>query len=111
MQFRAIIPALAGLAAAASIEDGATFGLMALRSASDVHFAGFNAALSSIFLKLPQPNATCDTESDGSATFKLSEDGELYLYAASATPQQLYVDRSGMGRRYLFFPFVITAME
>ncbi|GJC93348.1 cell wall protein PhiA [Colletotrichum higginsianum] len=32
------------------------------------------------------------------ATFYLSDDGGLYLYAASATPQQLYADRSGMGQ-------------
>lgn len=100
MRFHAIIPALAGLAAATSIEDGATFNLMALRSASDIHFASFNAALSSIMLKLPQPNATCDYgESGDAATFYL-QDGEMYLYAASATPQQLFVDRSGMGKAY-----------
>lgn len=97
MQFRAIIPALAGLAAAATIEDGATFNLMALRSASDVHFAKFSAALSSIMLNLPEDNASCDAETDGAATFYL-QDGEMYLYAASATPQQLFVDRSGMGK-------------
>jgi len=97
MQFRTLIPAFAGLAAAATIEDGATFNLMALRSASDVHFAKFSAALSSIFLNLPEDNASCDAETDGSATFYI-QDGEMYLYAASATPQQLYVDRSGMGK-------------
>ncbi|MBE3047664.1 hypothetical protein IMZ48_35155 [Candidatus Bathyarchaeota archaeon] len=96
MQFRALIPALAGLAAAAPVKDGAAFNLMALRSGSNVHYAGFNAALSSILLNLPQPNATCDAETDGAATFYL-KDGEMFLYAASATPQQLYVDRSGMG--------------
>lgn len=104
MHVRAIIPALAGLAAAASIKDGATFNLMALRSASDIHFAEFNAALSSIMLKLPQPNATCDAESGDAATFYL-KDGEMYLYAASATPQQLFVDRSGMGTGYPSLPF------
>ncbi|KAK5637522.1 hypothetical protein RRF57_013237 [Xylaria bambusicola] len=78
------------------------FGLMSLRSASPIHFGQFQAALSSIFLFLPSQNATCD---DGQkptnpnyATFALSEDGGLYLYANSATPQQLFVDRSGMGQ-------------
>ncbi|KAI1361565.1 hypothetical protein F5Y08DRAFT_15307 [Xylaria arbuscula] len=78
------------------------FGILSLRSASPIHFAQFQAALSSIFLDLPSQNSTCDdgekpTEANY-ATFTLSEDGGLYLYAASATPQQLFVDRSGMGQ-------------
>ncbi|GJC81691.1 cell wall protein phiA [Colletotrichum liriopes] len=77
----------------------AHFQLMALRSASPVHFSRFQAAKSSVFLQLPSQNATCDDrEADDAATFYLSEDGGLYLYAASATPQQLYADRSGMGQ-------------
>ena len=98
MQLRALLPALVGLAAGSTIEDGDTFNLMALRSASAIHFANFNAALSSVFLRLPEQNATCDSESDGSATFYL-KDGGLYLYDDnSANPQQLFVDRSGMGK-------------
>ncbi|KAI0098017.1 hypothetical protein GGR51DRAFT_539020 [Nemania sp. FL0031] len=85
-----------------AVVPGDKFGLLALRSASPIHFAEFSAALSSIFLNLPAQNATCDNGSTpttaDSATFTLSEDGALYLYAASATPQQLYVDRSGMGQ-------------
>ncbi|KAI1121216.1 hypothetical protein F5Y10DRAFT_105599 [Nemania abortiva] len=85
-----------------AVVPGDKFGILALRSASPIHFAQFSAALSSIFLNLPSQNATCDdgtnpTTAD-SATFTLSEDGGLYLYAASATPQQLFVDRSGMGQ-------------
>ncbi|KZL82972.1 cell wall protein [Colletotrichum incanum] len=77
----------------------AYFQLMALRSASPVHFSRFQAAKSSVFLQLPSQNATCDDrEADDAATFYLSDDGGLYLYAASATPQQLYADRSGMGQ-------------
>jgi hypothetical protein len=85
-----------------AIAPGDKFGIMALRSASPIHFAQVDAALGSIFLNLPSQNATCD---DGTkpttaeyATFTLSDGGGLYLYAASATPQQLYVDRSGMGQ-------------
>ena len=75
----------------------AKFGLMALRSASPVHFAGFEAARSSLFVNLPAQNASCDDPLNANqATFYL-QDSELYLYAASATPQQLYADRSGMG--------------
>ncbi|KAI8949212.1 hypothetical protein F4801DRAFT_409140 [Xylaria longipes] len=85
-----------------AIAPGDAFGIMALRSASPIHFAEVDAALNSIFLYLPSQNATCD---DGTkpttpdyATFYLSEDGGLYLYRTSATPQQLFVDRSGMGQ-------------
>ncbi|KAF4779782.1 cell wall protein PhiA [Colletotrichum scovillei] len=53
----------------------AKFQLMALRSASEVHFSTFQAAKSSIFLQLPNQNATCDsTEDDDSATFYLNQD-------------------------------------
>ncbi|KAF9877087.1 cell wall protein PhiA [Colletotrichum karsti] len=77
----------------------AKFQLMALRSASEVHFSTFQAAKSSIFLQLPSQEATCDQRNGtDAATFYLSQDGGLYLYAASATPQQLYADRSGMGQ-------------
>ncbi|KAF3024773.1 hypothetical protein G7054_g6439 [Neopestalotiopsis clavispora] len=95
---------IAGLSAASplaarqsTIADGTPFGLMALRSASEVHFAQFDAALSSIFLNLPAQNASCDNGAADSATFYLNEGG-LYLYAESATPQQAFVDRSGMGQ-------------
>ncbi|KAI1800233.1 cell wall protein PhiA [Daldinia bambusicola] len=81
----------------AQLSPDATFSLMALRSASDVHFTSFEAAKNSIFLKLPSQNASCDAGPADYATFYL-QDGGLYLYAASETPQQLYVDRSGMGQ-------------
>jgi len=101
MRPRAVLPALASLAAAGSIPDGSPFNLMALRSASDVHFAPFNAALSSIFLHLPEQNATCDAESDGTATFYL-EDGSLFLYGDDDDArQQLFADRSGMGKSWM----------
>ncbi|KAI0839364.1 cell wall protein PhiA [Hypoxylon sp. FL0890] len=80
-----------------SLSPDAKFSLMALRSASVIHFANFEAAKSSLFLNLPSQNASCDAGTADYATFYL-QDGGLYLYAASATPQQLYVDRSGMGQ-------------
>ncbi|KAI2605329.1 cell wall protein PhiA [Hypoxylon fragiforme] len=55
------------------------------------------AALSSLFVNLPAQNATCDVGHDATATFFLKDDG-LFLFAKSATPQQLYADRSGMGQ-------------
>ncbi|KAH8729850.1 cell wall protein PhiA [Ilyonectria robusta] len=73
------------------------FTILTLRSASDIHFNQFNAALSSVFLQLPKSNASCDATSDGAATFYLN-DGGLFLYSNSNPPQQLYADRSGMGQ-------------
>ncbi|KAH7349807.1 hypothetical protein B0T11DRAFT_321635 [Plectosphaerella cucumerina] len=111
MQFTALSLSVFAAAAAASpcypetpepsASSGATAGsgkftIQALRSASDIHFAPFSAAQNSLFLRLPDQKASCDKETN-SATFYI-QDGGLYLYAASATPQQIYVDRSGMGQ-------------
>ncbi|KAM5346154.1 hypothetical protein ACJ41O_009159 [Fusarium nematophilum] len=106
MQFKNLL-FLSGLAAAAPAANTtypeapaatpSAFEILALRSASEIHFATANAAKSSIFLKLPDQGATCDSESDGSATFYL-KDGELHLYSTDNPPQQLYADRSGMGQ-------------
>ncbi|KAJ4179097.1 Hypothetical protein NCS54_00046400 [Fusarium falciforme] len=71
------------------------FEALALRSATDIHFAVVQAAHSSIFLKLPQQKATCEKKTDNSATFSIVN-GELFLYGK--TRQQIYVDRSGMGQ-------------
>ncbi|KAL2815247.1 hypothetical protein BDW59DRAFT_153917 [Aspergillus cavernicola] len=74
-----------------------TFGLVAIHSGNAVQYAGFNAALRSIFAGLPSQNATCDGTDDGFATFYI-QDSALFLYGPSETPQQIFVDRSGMGQ-------------
>lgn len=71
------------------------FSLIAIRSGSDVQYKNVDAWKSSILLGREQ-NASCAVKNDY-ATFFL-QDGGMYLYAESATPQQLYVDRSGMGQ-------------
>ncbi|KAH9892933.1 cell wall protein PhiA [Xylariomycetidae sp. FL2044] len=99
----AVVSALAGLSAAlprnsTQIPADAKFNLMTIRSGSDVQYAGVTAAISSLLVNYPDQDASCDTNADVStATFYLN-DGGLYLYAASATPQQLFSDRSGMGQ-------------
>ncbi|OHF01673.1 cell wall protein PhiA [Colletotrichum orchidophilum] len=77
----------------------AKFQLLALGLPGDV-FPIFQAALGSIFLELPNQNATCDnTDDDNFATFYLNQtDGGLYLYGPAAAPQQMFTDRSGMGQ-------------
>ncbi|KAL5318847.1 hypothetical protein ACEPPN_013914 [Leptodophora sp. 'Broadleaf-Isolate-01'] len=73
------------------------FSLLAIRSGSAIQYATFSAAKSSLFANLPAQNASCDAEGVNTATFTLNN-GTLNLYAASATPQTFYVDRSGMGQ-------------
>jgi len=72
------------------------FSLIAIHSGSAVQYSPFNAALSSIFAGLPDQGASCDKAGQTTATFYLNN-GSLGLFAASATPQELFVDRSGMG--------------
>ena len=97
MQLTTVLSSLLGAALVAAEPVPAKFGLMALRSASDVHFAPFSAARRSVFLRLPQQNATCESGSTEDATFYL-QDGKLFLYTDPAKPQELFADRSGMGK-------------
>ncbi|KAF5252671.1 hypothetical protein FANTH_2361 [Fusarium anthophilum] len=125
MQFKTLFAAsLLGLAAAAPAEECSsstktsppksgnspapkTFGLVALRSASPIHFTHFSASENGFLLGLPadKQNATCSGKSDGSAVFRLSE-GELYLYNTGKKQQRAYTDRSGMGQGVLQYSTV-----
>lgn len=71
------------------------FGLLTIHSGSDVQNAGVQAARSSLLVNAKSQNASCDAKTNF-ATFYI-QDKELFLYAASATPQKIFVDRSGMG--------------
>lgn len=73
-----------------------TFGVVAIHSGSGVQYSSFNAAKSSLFAGLSSQNASCTRPQEQTATFYI-QDGALYLYDQSATPQEIYVDRSGMG--------------
>lgn len=76
----------------------ARFGLMAIRSGSNVHYQSFGAVSSNIFAGLSSQNTTCDAgETRDYATFFLSEEGELYLHTDNP-PRRVWVDRSGMGQ-------------
>ncbi|KAM0551735.1 hypothetical protein ACHAPJ_008302 [Fusarium lateritium] len=105
MQTKTIFAAslLGGLAAAAPWHGSPKpkvpkpFELLAV-GCDPIQFAGFNAAKSSLFLELPQQGATCDTQADSFATFRLTKETELYLYSTENPPQKIYVDRSGMGQ-------------
>ncbi|KAF2714114.1 cell wall protein PhiA [Pleomassaria siparia CBS 279.74] len=73
-----------------------TFGLITIHSGSAVQNSGVQAARSSLLVNAKSQNASCDAETN-TATFVI-KDQELLLYAASATPQTIFVDRSGMGQ-------------
>ncbi|KAH6885018.1 hypothetical protein B0T10DRAFT_539833 [Thelonectria olida] len=95
MQIKALLfaPLVAtGLVLAAPSSKATYFELLALRSASDIHFSPIQAALNHVFLHLPHQKAACNAN---------LVDGELYLYHKSGARQKLYVDRSGMGQGIL----------
>ncbi|KAK2627027.1 hypothetical protein QTJ16_004202 [Diplocarpon rosae] len=74
------------------------FGLRAFRTGSAVQNGQISAAKTALFVNLPEQGASCDgygTNGPNFATFVLIDE-VLFLYAQSATPQTVYVDRSGM---------------
>ena len=73
------------------------FSLIAIRSGSAVQYSPFNAAKSSLFAGLPNQGASCDKPGETTATFFLGSEGGLFLNTDTAGPQQIFVDRSGMG--------------
>ncbi|KAM6485274.1 hypothetical protein HDV62DRAFT_283962 [Trichoderma sp. SZMC 28011] len=79
-----------------------TFDVMALRSASPIHFAQLSAAKSGLYLNFPLQNATCKGEDSGHATFYIANE-ELVLYSCEAEKQKVFVDRSGMGQGIVGF--------
>lgn len=119
MQLKTLVALFAAAASASPVQrrtcadDGkktnfGPFGIMALRSASPIHFAQAGAAQNSLFLHLPEQNATCtgDGPDPTGAIFSLV-DGNLYLYAEPELNQQIFVDRSGMGESRPYPSFVV----
>ncbi|PYH42971.1 cell wall protein PhiA [Aspergillus saccharolyticus JOP 1030-1] len=102
MQLKTIVLAASAAATAAALpatdsSSSETFGVISIHSGSAVQYQPFTAAKSSLFAGLPSQNASCARPAEQSATFYI-QDGALYLYDESATPQEFYVDRSGMGQ-------------
>lgn len=101
----AIGSSISAIASAVPSTGSKTFSLVAIHSGSSVQYAAFNAAQSSIFAGLPNQGASCARPKEQQATFYI-KDGALYLYNQSATPQEIYVDRSGMG---MFTPLLLPS--
>ncbi|KAK4466299.1 hypothetical protein QBC42DRAFT_259296 [Cladorrhinum samala] len=103
----ALLSVFAAAAAAAPATEGASctppprrFGIMALRSASPIHFGEIIASENKMALGLAESeiNAQCaDGAAKKEATFYI-RDGELFLYTPNDTVQQFFTDRSGMGQ-------------
>lgn len=108
MQLTTVLLSVFAAAASAAPASGSScpaptrkFGIMALRSASPIHFAQASATQNKIVLSLPESklDAQCtDGKARRDAIFYL-QDGELYLYGNKDKVQQFFVDRSGMGKR------------
>ncbi|KAF2849403.1 hypothetical protein T440DRAFT_469495 [Plenodomus tracheiphilus IPT5] len=77
------------------IKDGDPFTILTIRSGSDLQYGSFQAANGGLLINTPQQNASCATDANY-ATFQLNN-GSLYLYTDNP-PQQIFVDRSGMGQ-------------
>ncbi|KAF2827623.1 hypothetical protein CC86DRAFT_213937 [Ophiobolus disseminans] len=100
----ALIASTAALAAASPCKPtptenpkaGDIFRIMALRSASDIHFQSVQALRNGFLINAPAQNASCSRDVNY-ASFILQEDGDLYLNTRNP-PQQAFVDRSGMGQ-------------
>lgn len=75
------------------------FGIMALRSASPIHFAQASATQNKLVLHLPEAklDAQCTDGKTRRDAILYLKDGELFLYGKDKV-QQFFVDRSGMGK-------------
>ncbi|KAF3004832.1 hypothetical protein E8E13_004296 [Curvularia kusanoi] len=78
------------------IKAGEVFSLLTIRSGSDFQYSGVQAKGQHFKINDPAQNASCAGETN-TATFYLTEDGELFLNTAKPS-QQAYVNRSGMGQ-------------
>lgn len=102
MQLTTTVVALFAAAASAAPASGSCsrkFGIMALRSASPIHFAEASASQNKLILNQPEDklDAKCaDGKARKDAIFYI-QDGELYLYGNNDKVQSFFVDRSGMG--------------
>ncbi|KAF2130306.1 hypothetical protein P153DRAFT_365930 [Dothidotthia symphoricarpi CBS 119687] len=80
---------------------GDVFRLMTIRSASDLQYGSVQASNGGLLVNQPDQGASCD-ETVNYASFRLTEAGDLYLNTANP-PQQIFVDRSGMGQGVIQF--------
>ncbi|KAK7959452.1 uncharacterized protein PG986_004306 [Apiospora aurea] len=101
MQFKNLAIAAASAAAvSAQTPIGQTFGVLSIASGTKLQYAGWSASSRGIFNYGQAQDAACDKGvKEEYATFHLNDKSELFLFNNGQNPpQQLYVDRSGMGQ-------------
>jgi hypothetical protein len=101
MQFTNVaIAASSAAAVSAATPIGQTFGVVSIASGTALQYAGWSASGRGIYANGPAQDASCDKGiKEEFATFHLNEAGELYLFNNGQNPpQQIFVDRSGMGQ-------------
>ncbi|KAK1962367.1 cell wall protein PhiA [Colletotrichum sublineola] len=85
-----------------NVTEASKFKLQVINTDTPIQLQYFQAAKGSIFVGLPQQNASCDNPAgqptEQEATFTLSADGSLWLFNGQEEPQTIFVDRSGMGQ-------------
>ncbi|KHN94107.1 uncharacterized protein MAM_08037 [Metarhizium album ARSEF 1941] len=98
MKFNAIFLALASSALGAPRPQ--TFDVLSLRSGSPVlHYNSISASKGILLLNLSKQDVKC-SGAITRATFYL-EGSQLFLYSDGGKPQQVYADRSAMGRGHI----------
>lgn len=101
MQLTTAILSLSAASASAAPASARKFGIMALRSATPIHFTNAGAFQNQMILSIPdnKADAECaDGKTRTDAIFYI-ENAELYLYGNGETLQQFAVDRSSTGKR------------
>ncbi|KAK8079167.1 hypothetical protein PG994_002974 [Apiospora phragmitis] len=101
MQFKNIaITAASASAVSAQTPIGQTFGVLSIASGTPLQYAGWSASAQGIWNLGPAQDAGCDKGAkEEFATFHLTDKSELFLFNNGQNPpQQLWVDRSGMGQ-------------
>ncbi|KAJ4365906.1 hypothetical protein N0V83_008528 [Neocucurbitaria cava] len=82
-----------------TIAAGDIFRILTIRSGSALQYGSLQASNRALYINTPSQNASCSSSTPTNyASFFLSTDGSLYLNTDGNPPQQLFVDRSGMGQ-------------
>ncbi|KAF2444068.1 hypothetical protein P171DRAFT_521463 [Karstenula rhodostoma CBS 690.94] len=105
MQFITLLIASAAAVSASAlpkktpIATGQGFGVITIRSGSEIQNSGVQAANSGLLIHAKSQNASCDADTNF-ATFYINKEQELHLVesTSSARPQTIYVDRSEKGQ-------------
>ena len=99
----------AGVTNADKIGPNQVFQIMTLRTGTPLQYGTVTANRRGLQVNNPSQKAFCGPEPRDYAQFSLTEEGELYLYTANP-PQQMYVDRSGMGQGIIQYTTGVQGM-